>query len=504
MHTNINIKDINNTYNYIVEYKSTSKEVLKEGYSYYPCGMRVANGDIDIYKVSIKYPGLDWYRNKNYWHKLNDSSINDYLPDTIKLSELTLYFPDFSLDTYNPKTKYALSLDTWIQGHRIALGSWILQRMDSLATSKPKTFMNNSYYECITIEFPDPHYIIYSDEWREFRENICGELYIDNTTLNNTGSNLYVSLYAVEEDGNEYNMIDGITGGQNSINISKPHDYLSLDLSVNVTESLSTLEEPAIQCELIFNEEYNSNLKEYLKETYNIDKYNVKYGLAIGNNESLYLAIESDILDSNIIAYKFTKDDILKTGNFTSGDGFIEGLNIVSSIDILGEDGESLLYLLSNKIPFTQDIFRYFVGSKFIVNGYSINNVNLSDVNMNVYNINAVNKIEQKIVQLNHQNDSKANIIQPVFFRSIETRDIILHPAVSETISLNLDVYKSKVATFQIQIEGVCFVEVGRVSNGVLFKIIGNKLPKEISTGLYYILNEDGELITTGKYTYEI
>ena len=78
---------------------------------------------------------------------------------------------------------------------------------------------------------------------------------------------------------------------------------------------------------------------------------------------------------------------------------------------------------------------------------------------MNVYNINAVNKIEQKIVQLNHHNDSKSNILQPVFFRAIETRDIIIHPAVTETISLNLDTYKSKVDTFKIRIEEIDFIE---------------------------------------------
>jgi hypothetical protein len=194
----------------------------------------------------------------------------------------------------------------------------------------------------------------------------------------------------------------------------------------------------------------------------------------------------------------------LSTGNFTNGEGYIEGLYIVGSVDILDPDGESLLYLLSNKIPFTKELFRYFVGSEFVVNGYVINSVNLQDIDMNIYNINAVNKIEQNIVQLNHQNDSKSNILQPIFFRAIESRDIIIHPAVTETISLNLDIYKSKVNTFKIRLENVDFIEVGRVSNGVLFKIIGNKLPNTTTSGLYYILNEDGELITTGKYNYEM
>ena len=36
----------------------------------------------------------------------------------------------------------------------------------------------------------------------------------------------------------------------------------------------------------------------------------------------------------------------------------------------------------------------------------------------------------------------------------------------------------------------------------VIFKIIGNNLPKTKTEGIYYILNEDSELITNGNYKY--
>ena len=115
---------------------------------------------------------------------------------------------------------------------------------------------------------------------------------------------------------------------------------------------------------------------------------------------------------------------------------------------------------------------------------------------MKVYNINAVNKIEQNVIQMSRtdSSDNKKNIIQPVFFRVTDSQNLIIHPAVVETISINLDAYKSKVKSFKLKIEDATFVEIGRVASGVLFKVIGNKLAKATTSGNYYILNETGEI----------
>lgn len=99
--------------------------------------------------------------------------------------------------------------------------------------------------------------------------------------------------------------------------------------------------------------------------------------------------------------------------------------------------------------------------------------------------------------------DYKANIIKPVFFRSRDLGNLIVHPEVTEQICINLDAYKSKVNSFILQLEGISFPEQGRTAAGVIFKIIGNRLPKSKTSGLYYILSQDSELVTTGKYTYE-
>ena len=66
---------------------------------------------------------------------------------------------------------------------------------------------------------------------------------------------------------------------------------------------------------------------------------------------------------------------------------------------------------------------------------------------------------------------------------------------------INLDKYKSKVNKFILQINNCRFEQIGANSYGILFKIPANTLPIAAATGIYYVLNENMELITTGKYT---
>ena len=147
-------------------------------------------------------------------------------------------------------------------------------------------------------------------------------------------------------------------------------------------------------------------------------------------------------------------------------------------------------------------MFKYFVEGEFIANQQEKLKVNLDNVKMKLYNISAVNKIENKVVQLNRVGDNKSNIIQSIFYRVNDAANIIVHPAVTETICINLDQYKSMVDTFALQLEGYVFQEVGRTTAGVMFKIVGSKLPKTTTQGTYYILNQDLDMVTSGKYNY--
>ena len=55
---------------------------------------------------------------------------------------------------------------------------------------------------------------------------------------------------------------------------------------------------------------------------------------------------------------------------------------------------------------------------------------------------------------------------------------------------------------FYIKIEDAVFPEIGRTPEGVIFKIDCGKLTKQLNTSQYYVLNENYELISSGKYTY--
>lgn len=98
--------------------------------------------------------------------------------------------------------------------------------------------------------------------------------------------------------------------------------------------------------------------------------------------------------------------------------------------------------------------------------------------------------------------DSHQHITYPVYYRMFDSENIVIHPTVVENVVINLDSYKNQVDTFYIRIGGISFSEIGRVSGGILFKIIGTTLPSTLNTtGTYYITDESGNLITTGKYT---
>lgn len=510
MLTNINITNNIDNYTYIIEYESVNDTVCNGSELAY-INNHYFDDDKNTYFddiILLRNDDTKYIKYYNHWYPIpidNDKQIRmtDDLPLTYKTGKLRLYFPQHSVDTYNTGHKYALTVTTWICGNCVVLGSYIINRFDALACSKIKNINNILYYECIEFDMIDPLSLLYSDSWKNWRQKICNES-TNPDMVNSVGSILYCTLYPVIESNDGYIKLDGYEGGQNSINITDDEkDFLKLNISANIHKPLKRNERPAINCKLDFNKYYNGDLGDYLKETYGGDQvYKIQYELVIGNEDELYVVNTSPLLVPTN-TYSFTKD-VITSQNFQNGIGWKPGISIVCSANIVNLDGDSILYLLSNKIPLTEDVFRYFVGEDFIdKHEYIVNNVNIDEVDMNFLNLNIVNKIENNVIQIDkHINDKSGVMIQPVFFKMVDASNIIIHPEVIETICINLDQYKSNVKTFIIQIEGVKFIEYGKNNSGVLFKIVGNKLPGVSTTGTYYILNQDSELVTTGKYTY--
>lgn len=499
MLANINIIGEQEKFTYLVDYHKKGHGYIDNlGYllPYYTSNMIDSNMD-DI---------TFWTDNKGYihhyheWKYFNNAELfQTNIPKTYDYGEIDLYFPIHNIESYDFQGFYALTATVWIAGKSIVLGSWIIKKSDVLAADKIIKYGDQTYYEKISLTIPDPYSMVYSDEWRDFRTKVCHENFENGYEYNNTGTNLYLTLHPIQKDGLNYIKHSIFTGGQNSINISRnDNDYLNLHISSNTSNKLNPAERPAIQFELGFNDIYNHNLVDYMKETYHVDIFSIQYELVIGNENDIYNVLRKISKDTNCV---FTKD-VISADNFKNWNGWKEGIYFRGAANIIDSEGESIVYILSNQIPLTSELYKYFIGTDdFIVNGYKINNVNLKNVNMEYLNINAINKIENKITQTTTPNN-KTSIVVPVFFRATEVSDIMIHSEVTETICINLDTYKSKVDSFIVQLEGIKFVEIGRTSAGVLFKIIGQKLPKKTPEGTYYVLNQNSELVTTGKYRY--
>lgn len=501
--TNINIINNDHSFNYLIEYSqdSLNRDLDDLMYMSIPYQKRVdIVGDSDYI-----YYGNDWYSKDNWGEFMESDYITEYMPNSYNRSVIKFNFPEYSPEIYESNIYYMLNINTWINGRYVYLGSKLFRRYDALANDSMIRFESNKYNESIEFAIIDPFDIQYGDNWKDFRINVCGErIDGEGETINNTGAQLCFSLYIVEEDSNggwikkvNYN------GGQNSINITlQEDDYLMLNQTIKFNESKGLI----IQQNIVFNKLYGADLKTYLSETYGINISKMKYALVIKDNNRVYAGID-ETGKENIIKEEFTtstsfdKNDI----NIKNWDEWSDwenrwntNVSFASSVTFYDENNNNLLYLVSNEIPITQDIYKYLINDDF-----ETKYIDLSDINMEVKNFNVVNKIINQIVQFDKPDDSKSNIIQPVFFKTRDLQDLIIHPEVTENVCINLDAYKSKVEIFSIQIEGCNFKQIGANGYGIIFKIIGKNLPNKKKSGVYYILNEDGELVTTGKYIYE-
>jgi hypothetical protein len=198
------------------------------------------------------------------------------------------------------------------------------------------------------------------------------------------------------------------------------------------------------------NSEYDWLLS-YLQETYGVSTAlrNVKYEFVIKNKDSImpgpivgYNATETFGKSTQIVEWHTIADNETMNTFFRSWDNFEEGWNIVASLVVYSDDPKpedviELFTTVSNEVPITQELF-----SK-LINGGSKKIIDLEDMNITQYTV--VNKIENKIIQIERPNASKDNIVQPVFYRVKDLETLTLHPLVTENISINLDDYKSKV-----------------------------------------------------------
>lgn len=408
-----------------------------------------------------------------------------------KISTIRLYFPTYSVDTHSTNILYALDLCIYLGTHKITLGSFLIDRINALAAPRPEKYQNYDYYECVDLKIVDPYDLIYNDNMSDFRS------FVKNEDINNDCTLLQCHLHVVEKHDQLYRKSTYYDGGQNVMDLSISADnYLLHNIQWHDDKTGVYL-----SSNILFNSVYNNNIVEYLIETYKLQNESIKIKYLLSIDGGLTVSWYEYDPETHEITHKYLKSDIKSIDKewFKSWNNWKEGFNFVSTAiisELINDEWVDKIILKSNKIPITQDIF-----SKLLIDDNENINVNeiFGDMSINVTNI-----IQQSVVSYDIPNNSKSNIITPVFYRVRDLGNIVIHPVVIENICINLDAYKSKVTSFILQVEGMKFNEIGTTNSGTIFKVIGPSLPTLATSGNYYILSQDGEMITSGKYKYEM
>ena len=435
-------------------------------------------------------------RNVNNW----DYEEIEGTPIQLPHSTVRLYFPQYSADTFDNKTIYVLSLSTYVHGTELRLGDFEIRRKDALACSPIRFDGMDEYYEYIDVLIADPYSIHFSQDAASLRELLgVGEDEDDNSSL------LHVVLHVVEENGSGYIPGHEWGSGQNSLFISDSDD---IDLKLSYVP-----EENAVNLNISYKGEGDVSLSEYIKNTYNCDYTIGMCDYVIMDENNVYFEESSSyyiVLDTFDESYDFSfsirtsdldpDENQTFVGNiFKSWDDWKEGLYFAGSVSfVTNEDEIPFISVISNKVPITREIFAMMIRDENVPLNIDLDSVEMIDVNLTA--INKINKIVNNPVT--PTDSTKNHLIQPVFYQTREITNVVIHPAVTENISINLDSYKSQVDRFKVQLEGVTFNEIGRTGKGVLFKIVGSMLPKNTNEGTIYILDQNNELVTSGKYNY--
>lgn len=429
----------------------------------------------DSYKYAVS--GDDVYIFRDFITKRIVNAIsNEYIisndaPQS-KVWKATIVFPEHR--DYNI-SEYFVDMYINIGRSKIHVLSTVINTGDLLALEKTMNIDGIRYYEGFDVDMPSVFDIVYDDAWSEVRR-LCGEA---------SGTNNAESLLVCEVTPVANNMVfPDYLGGYSTLSVCTTNDLrfsIGFDENYNIYQKLS------------FNDVYEGDFQLYMQETYGIENiyenYVIKYELVLKDNDNIYRFLEHEITGNDDIYITIHKQAVE-----LGWKDWLFGLNFLGTFNIFNNAEECILTIYSNELPLTMETMAYLVSST--------EKIDLDKIDMNIYNLDVVNKIEKRVVNVTN-NDDKSNIINNVFIISNKIDDLIIYPQVTQNVLLPLNGYKNKVKTLYLQVEGVTFSEVGRNQQGVIFKVTGNLLPNETTSGVYYILNENKELVTTGNYTYK-
>ena len=224
-----------------------------------------------------------------------------------------------------------------------------------------------------------------------------------------------------------------------------------------------------------------------------------------------YTEIATDLAFNNVIyssQYKtFTIQDYAIPLNniFTSWNQF-PGSLFIRSIFV---DKYCTQVFVGNPVVITKEHFKYFLNDSEIFKLTSLTgkNTEINTNKMNTDNFNFINNVtcvvkpnSDDTKTINNQMGSRQHILyKPIFYKVQEAQNISIRKHVTQNIGINLGDYLTKVDTFIIRFDNYEFVEMARNDVFVIFSI--NAMFVKENYGVYDIVNENHEYITSGNYT---
>lgn len=394
MKRQINIFGPTYKYKYLIEYNKSIVKTDADDIHWCKDGneIRLFTDDVKYYR---KYN--DWYKRETIYANFD----NKYVPNSAHITNIKFYIPNFAPHLHLNGIKYMLSFNTWINGVRIDLGSYFFRPTDSFAIKDGTIKQGNTeYFEYVSLNILDPYYLMYSDDWAEFRNKVC----LEPKNINSTPSSLYATLYVVNEYENRFI--------QNPDFIGSCTNFIVADYDDSLRVGLNVIQEPKLgfRFDVNMNPEYDWLLT-YFKETYNLDitANEITFDLIIRKENSVIAgpSVKCTLSSANSTNGRYFQDVYWDSSGlesfklfFSSWNDFEDGWYFVGTMTItnlLKEDGEvyeeyDAQIFLTNDVIITQEIYSMFSdgGSE---------KINMDNLIVPRYNI--VNKLKHEITSVN-------------------------------------------------------------------------------------------------------
>lgn len=479
-----------------------------------------------------------------------------YVPADIECNEIRIYYPinrkiqDFVIDVNNVinditfhyfcgiNSDLSLKCDKEIVWNNVIYCEYVtlyvpnLQKLfkknnvcfiEDLNTTL-RSSIDNINYEILNDKFPlnlllEPYYI-QEDKKEGYYQKIY-KLLSENSqyTFQNVPINIVFSNWTEIDDVNKHYIdTDNIGSGNTSFS---EDNYFSISSKLGFDDdgivslisefqypnkSEKTLEEAYLYYNKVDNLEEYKNFTGWEESDF-LDEWDNDFSKVSFNRAGYYIEISQDRNFTKII-YSSQKEEtkIIQDFAFALNSLFENWKQYPEVLFCRAIFVDKYLsnIISGNIVVITKEWFKYLIND---IRKYRLFNIIDKQGNMEYSNFNFIDKINCKIIKDNKDEanekitklTNKSNVIyKPLFFKVNEIQKIQIRKNVTQNIGINLGDFFTKVETFKIIIEDIEFTEYARTDVYVIFNINASKFT--LSNGIYDIVNQNNEYISSGKY----